>query len=85
MAAKNIINLISLLTIWTTQKSASCDRMGRSVAERSYPSPKVRDSDQERQAAVAQEQLRGATPRRRSGVVAERSKTTSKERWLCKV
>ena len=53
--------------------------------------------DQERQAAMAQEQLRGANPRPRSGqwpreatlrlrsgVAAERSNPTSKEQWLCR-
>ena len=33
---------------------------------------------------MAQEQLRGATPRPRSGAVAERSNHTSKEWWLCR-
>ena len=82
LAAKNIINLISVLTIWTVQKRASCDGPGRSVAERSYPSPKVRSSDQECQAATAQEQPRGATPCARSGgcARAERSYSTSKVR-----
>ena len=37
------------------------------MAERSYPSPKVRGSDRECHAATAQEQLRGATPHPRSG------------------
>ena len=46
---------------------------------RSYPSPKVR-GDRERQAVMAQERLRGATPCLRSGVVAERSYPTSKVR-----
>ena len=43
------------------------------MATRSYPSPKVRSSGW---------QLRGATPRPRSGAVAERSNHRSKERWL---
>ena len=52
---------------------------------RSYPSPKVRGSDQERQAATAQEQRpRGATPPPRSGSAecrrAERSYSTFKVR-----
>ena len=33
------------------------------------------------QAALAQEWLRGATPRPRSGAAAERSYPTSKEQW----
>ena len=52
------------------------------VAERSYPSPKVRGSDQKCQAAMAQEWHRGVTARLRSGEAAKRSKPTSKERWL---
>ena len=40
------------------QKHAGCDRLHRSMAKRSYPSPKVRGSDQECQAASAQEYLR---------------------------
>ena len=50
------------------------------MAKRS--SPKVRDGDQECQAALAQEWLRGATPCLRSGVAAGRSNPTSKERQL---
>ena len=53
------------------------------MAERSYPLPNVRGGDRECQAALAQEWPRGATPRPRSGVVAERSYPTSKERRLC--
>ena len=52
------------------------------MAERSYPSPKVRGGDLECQARTAQERPRGATPRPRSGAVAERSNPTSKEKWL---
>ena len=52
------------------------------MAERSYPSPKVRGSNQEYQAASAQERPRGGTPHLKSGVAAERSKPTSKEQWL---
>ena len=52
------------------------------MAERSYPSPKVRGSDQKCQAAMAQEWHRGATACLRSGEAAKRSKPTSKERWL---
>ena len=56
----------------------------RSVAMRSYPSPKVRDSKQEHLAAIAQEQRpRGASPRSMSGVAAKRIYPTSKERLLC--
>ena len=43
---------------------------------------KVRGGGQECQAATVQEWPRGATPRLRSGVAAERSNPTSKERWL---
>ena len=50
----------------------SC-RLHRSMAVRSYPSSKVRDSDQECQTVMVQEQLRGATPRLGSGVGAETS------------
>ena len=53
------------------------------MAMRSYLSPKVRGSDRERQAAMAREQPRGATPCPRSGAAAERSNPTSKEQWLC--
>ena len=42
-------------------------------AERSYPKPKVRGGDQERQAATGQEQPRGATPCPKSGAAAKRS------------
>ena len=42
--------------------------------------PKVRGSYRECQVAAAQERLRGATPRLRSGAVAERSYPTSKVR-----
>ena len=52
------------------------------MVERSYPSPKVRASNQECQAASAQEWPRGATPHLRSGAAAERSNPTSKEWWL---
>ena len=52
------------------------------MAKRSYPSPKVRRGDQECQAAMAQEQPRGATPHPKSGAAVERSNPTSKERWL---
>ena len=52
------------------------------TAEKSYPMPKVRGSDQECQAVTAQEQPRGATPHPRSGALAERSYPTSKEQRL---
>ena len=42
----------------------------------------ARGGDQECQAAMAQELPRGATPRPRSGVVAETSYPTSKDWWL---
>ena len=45
----------------------------RAVAKRSYPASEVRGSSRECQAATAQEWLRGATPRPRSGVAARRS------------
>ena len=80
---------------WPAQKRTGCDEPHRSMAERSYPSPKARGGTQEElhhvqgqgggqecQAVRAQERPRGATPRARSGVVAERSNPTSKERWL---
>ena len=67
----------------------------RQTAQKRAPSPKVRGSGQECQAATAQERPRratqvqgqgwrlgGATPRPRSGAAAERSNPTSKERWL---
>ena len=53
---------------------AGCDGQRGNVALRSHPSPKVKGSDRERQAATVQErQLRGASPRPRSGASAERS------------
>ena len=52
------------------------------MVERSYPSPKVRASNQECQAASAQERPRGATPHLRSGAATRRSNPTSKERRL---
>ena len=68
------------------KERAGCDGPRRSVAVRSYPSPKVRGSEWERQAATAQERrpeelphVRGQgrlpgrdTTRRRSGAAAER-------------
>ena len=66
------------------------------VAERFYPSPKIKGSDRKCQAATAQERHSGATARPRSGwqprgaithlrsgAAARRSNPTSKERWLC--
>ena len=47
----------------TAQKLAVCDSPCRSMALRSYPSPKVRGSDRECQAVTAQERRpRGASP-----------------------
>jgi len=66
-----------------------------SVAERSYPTSKVKGSGLECQAAMAQEQQRratqvrgqgrrpgGTTPRPRPEVAAGRTNPTSKEQWL---
>ena len=50
------------------------------MAERSYPLPKVKGGDQECQAASAQEQSRGATPRPRAGAAAETTYCTPKVR-----
>lgn len=64
-------------------EQAGCDRPRRSVAVRSYPSPKVMGGDLERQAATVQEQPRGTTPRPRSGaVVADLLKISAKLRLL---
>ena len=64
-------------------KHASYDGPLRSMAVRSYSSPKVRGSDRERQAATAQERRpRGTTPPWRSGAPLERSYPTSQERLL---
>ena len=53
------------------------------MAERSYTLPKVWGDVGEHQAATAQEQPRGASPRRRrSGAAAQRSNPASKERQL---
>ena len=44
------------------QKRAGCEGLRRSVVVRSYPSPEVRSSNRERQAATAQERRpRGAS------------------------
>ena len=50
------------------------------VARRSYPTSEVRGSGPECQAVTAQERLRGATPRPRSGAVDERSYPKSEAR-----
>ena len=55
-------------------------RARRAVAKRSYPTSEVRGSSRECQAAAAQEQLRGGTPRPRSGGAAGRSYPTSEGR-----
>ena len=45
----------------------------RAEAKRSYPTSEVRGRGREYQTAMAQEQLRGATPRPRSGAEAART------------
>ena len=52
------------------------------MAERTYPTSKVRGGGRECQAATAQERPRGATPRVKLGAAAERTNLTSKEQWL---
>ena len=52
----------------------------QSVAERSYPTSKVRGSGREYQVATAQEPRRGATPSPRSRGAAERRYPASKVR-----
>ena len=52
------------------------------MAERSYPTPKVRGGHREHQAAMAQEQPKGATPHPRSRTVAQRNNPTTQEQWL---
>ena len=64
----------------TAQKHTGWDGWRRSVAQRSYPSPKVRGCDREYQAASAQEWPRGATPCPRSGAATERSYPMSEVR-----
>ena len=54
----------------------TCDR----TAKRSYPTSEVRGSGLECQAAMAQKQLRGTTPRWRSWVTVERSYLVSEAR-----
>ena len=56
----------------------------RNDAESSYPTPKVRGGDLERQAAMVQEQPKEAIPCPRSGATAKRSYPTSKEWQLCR-
>ena len=58
-----------------------CDG-AHSMDERSYPTYEVRGGGRECQAATAQEQPQGATPRPRPGAEAQRSNPTSKEWWL---
>ena len=53
------------------------------MAEKCYPSPKVRGSDRVCQAAMAQVRPRGATPHPMSGAEAKRSSPMSKEQRLC--
>ena len=74
-------NLISGFSAFSKTSSNICDGPQR-MAERSYPTPKVRSSDWVRQAVKVQEWPRGAIPHARSGAAAERSNPTSKERWL---
>ena len=58
--------------------------MDRTEARPRSATPRPRSGhDRECQAALAQEQLRGATPCWRSGAVTERSNPTSKEQQLC--
>ena len=52
------------------------------MAERTYPTSKVRGGGRECQAATAQERPRGATPRLRSGAAVERRNAKSKEQQL---
>ena len=60
-----------------------CD--GAGAAERSYPTSEVRGGGREEVPHARGQGQRpgGATPRPRSGAVAERSNPTSKQRWLC--
>ena len=77
-----MVNLCEKLISCITK--AGCDGPCRSMAERSYPTPEVRGSGWERQAATTQERPRGATPCPRSGVAAKRSNPKSKELRLCR-
>ena len=65
-------------------EAAGCDGPHRSEAERSYPTSEVRGGSREELPHIqGQGQWRTrATPCPRSGVAAERSNPTSKERWL---
>ena len=49
------------------------DHARRAAAKRSYPTSEVRGSSRECQGATAQERLRGAIPRLRSGAATKRS------------
>ena len=51
------IYIYTYSTLLTTQKCAGRNGLRRSAAKRSYPQLKVRGSDQECQAALAQERL----------------------------
>ena len=63
--------LIFYVLNFSTLDRPGCNRPLRSVAVRSYPSPKVRGRDRERQAATGQGQRpRGATPAARSSCYA---------------
>ena len=55
----------------------------RGSGQEELPHIRGRGSSQECQAAMVQEWPRGATPRLRSGAVAERRNPMSKEWWLC--
>ena len=50
------------------------------MAKRSFPTSEVRGSSRESQAATAQDQLRGATQRPRSGATAGRNYATPEAR-----
>ena len=78
-------SLSEFSTVYCDPHSKSCDEPHRSMAERSYPSPKVRGGGREELPHVRGHgwRLEGAPPPTRSGAAAERSNPTSKERWLC--
>ena len=61
-----IKRLFSSSSLSAIRDHAEAWQLRRSMAKRSYPSPKVRGDDQESQVAMAQERLRGATPHPRS-------------------
>ena len=71
---------ISLPLPFLTLAQAAARAGAVSAAERSYPRSEIRGSGLERQAMMAQEQPRGATPRPRSGAAAYRSYSTFKVR-----